>query len=927
MTKLPFFLLLLFCALGASAQQISLNGRVVDSLSGIPLESATVYLESAKDSTMIDYTLTGKDGGFSLRTRKMDKPVVLKFSYMGYRTRAIVKQTLSGDLDLGNVFLTDEPNLLGEVIIKTEIPPVRIKNDTLEFNAASFKLRPDANVEALVKQLPGVEIDVDGKITVNGKEVKQILVNGKPFFDENGKIALQNLPAELINKVQITDLKTKKEELSKQAATSNDASLNLTIDEKKNKGFFGKAMAGAGSDKRYESSLIANYFKGAQKVSVLASSNNINASGFSMNEVFDAMGGGRNSSLYMMDNGAFAINNMYFGSDTGITQNHIIGANYADEWFKDFESAFNYFYIESHTKNNNRTNLTTFLPQGSFETSSQAKFRDDKVANNFSFRVEYKIDSTAVLYFEPRFSKAVTRQNNLYESLTQDQNGRLTNRSDSQNDQEFENLNFKNSVNFNKALAKKGRAYSAELHTEIRDNTRDRLFKSTSEFYDDQDDDGTTDDTRIDIRDQRFDHFDGFQTHTASVDFTEPLRDSLRLTIGLRYRTSSSENRREVFDFDPATGGYTSVSDLLTNRWQSRENRTTPFSRLEVIGKRYNFQVSGGADVIDFSADAAYLGETARVSRQFTAPEVNSTFNYKFSQSKGLYLNYGYRVNLPWTPQLLPIVDLSDPLSTTVGNPDLDATRRHSFYASFRNYSHSTKSGFSFYGGGGYSDRVVVSLTSFAPTGERSTTYVNLDGVFNSWFGYQWSRSKKVEAHSFRYSFGINGGYDRNKGFTNGQLYDAKSLRITPQTSFTYDYGKPLSVNPSYSLTSYSTRYENYVVDRLSNVRHRANLILTSYWPKHVVFGNDFTYTYNSNIADGFRKDFFLWNISLGYNFLNDKLLAKVKVYDVLDRNQNTTRTITATSVRDEENDVLKRYVMFSLAFKLDKFAGKDMKR
>ncbi len=920
------YFLLLLCLCGffsASAQQITLSGRVTDSITALPLESATVYLETVQDSAMVDYTLTDKNGVFSIKTRKLEKPAVLKFSFMGFETRKIASDTFTASRDFGTVALTEAPNMLGEVVVKSEIPPVRIKNDTLEFNASSFRMRPDANVEALVKQLPGVEIDADGKITVNGKEVKQILVNGKPFFDENGKIALQNLPAELINKVQITDLKTKKEELTKQAASSDEASINLTIDEKKNKGFFGKATAGAGSDKRYESSLLANYFEGKRKISVLASSNNINASGFSMNEVFDAMGGGRNSSFYMMDNGAFAINNTYFGSETGITQTHLGGGNYADEWFKGFETTLNYFYVETHTRNNNRTDLTTFLPQGSFNTRSRARFENDRFAHNAGFRAEYKIDSTATLYFEPKFSRTLTRNQDSYSSETRDQDERLTNEVATGTSQEFVTQNFNYELNFTKSLPKKGRAISADVDGELRDSGRERFYNSTFNFYDDLDGDGTTDQERIDLRNQRFDHAEETSSLTMSVEYTEPIVDSVSLTIGARRRISETANSRDVFDFNVDTGGFTSVNALLTNRQDYIEHRSTPFARFAINRKKYNFGLSGGAEFIDYEAHALYLGERAAVSRNFIAPELSTNLNYRFSPQKSLYFNYSFRVNMPWLTQLLPIVDLSDPLHTITGNPDLDASQRHSFYGNFRDYDHSSKSGYNFYGGGGISDRVTVSLTTYADTGERNTTYVNVDGVFNSWWGFSWNKSKKIEAHSFKYSFGINGGYDGNKGFTNGLPYSAKSLRITPQASFTYDYGELFSVNPSYALTSNSTRYENYVVDKISNLRHRANLMLTSYWPKHVVFGNDFTYTYNSNIAGGFRKDFFLWNISLGYNFLGDKLLAKVKVYDVLDQNQNATRSITSTSVRDEQNDVLKRYLMFSLTFKLDKFAGK----
>ena len=139
-----------------------------------------------------------------------------------------------------------------------------------------------------------------------------------------------------------------------------------------------------------------------------------------------------------------------------------------------------------------------------------------------------------------------------------------------------------------------------------------------------------------------------------------------------------------------------------------------------------------------------------------------------------------------------------------------------------------------------------------------------------------------------------------------------------------YEYGELLTVNPSYTFTYNDIKYSNYIVDSASNVLHTFNIQTTSYWPKNWVFGNDFGYTYNSNISDGFKKDFYLWNTSLAYNFFHKKMSAKIKVYDVLNQNQNATRTITPTTIRDEQNTVLQRYMMFSLTYKIEKFAGKE---
>lgn len=238
--KISFIVVFLFSIFSFSQSTFVLKGKIIDKNTSIPLESATIYIKSAIDSTLIDYTISDKNGNFSFKTKKIETGVLFKISYIGYKDYSEKIEKITADKDFGSIRLEENVSDLKEVVIQSEAPPVTIKNDTLEFNASSFKVRPDANVEALLKQLPGVEIDEEGKITVNGKEVNNILVNGKPFFGKDGKIATQNLPAEIIDKVQVVDTKTKEEELSGQNATSDEKTINLTIQEDKTKVFLEK---------------------------------------------------------------------------------------------------------------------------------------------------------------------------------------------------------------------------------------------------------------------------------------------------------------------------------------------------------------------------------------------------------------------------------------------------------------------------------------------------------------------------------------------------------------------------------------------------------------------------------------------------------------------------------------------------------------
>jgi hypothetical protein len=216
-----------------------------------------------------------------------------------------------------------------------------------------------------------------------------------------------------------------------------------------------------------------------------------------------------------------------------------------------------------------------------------------------------------------------------------------------------------------------------------------------------------------------------------------------------------------------------------------------------------------------------------------------------------------------------------------------------------------------------------VSSTVFDTNFKATTTYQNVDVVYNSYFGVNWNKSFKKEKRTLRYGAGINFNYDSNKGLTNAVEFESKGLQINPRVNLTWSIDELITIAPSYRYTLNTTNYKNYIIDNAQNFVHNAKLEITSYVPKKFVIGSDFGYNFNSNIADGYKKDFYLWNLSLGYNFFKDQFLAKVKVYDLLDQNQNATRTITPTAIIDSENTVLRRYVMFSLTYKLEKFGGK----
>lgn len=910
---------LLCCALCSYGQNfVTVKGKIIDENTKLPLESATVYLTSKKDSAVIDYTISEKNGNFEIRTRKSTQPTILKVSFLGYENYRKEISSLSANLELGLLSLTESGTSLDEVVVKGEAPPVRIKNDTLEFDAASFKVGADANVEKLLKQLPGVEISPEGKITVNGKEVNQILVNGKPFFGKDGKIATQNLPAEIIEKIQVVDTKTKAEELSGEAASSEEKTINLTIQEDKNKGFFGKVMGGYGSDERYESSLLLNWFKGEQKISVLASANNINSVGFSMNEIFDNMGGGRNVSVYSSDDGSFGINGMNFGGSNGLTTSNLIGVNFADKWFKKVDVNNNYFFTNAETDNVSRSSRTNLLPNETTFTESSSTSNRIGNTHNLSFNFEIKLDSTATIYVEPKFVKGLNKDRFLSRQETRNQANELSNESNSNSFSDVDDTSFENSIYYYKSFQKKGRGFSASLNNEHKKSTTFSNLNSSTFYYQTGEPD--------DIRNQNVFRDKTFNKAETEIRYGEPITDSLKLSLASQITYYASKDSDATFDFDEVSGSYSEFNAPLSNEINSSVLKIYPSAGLNITKKKIRARFNAGPEFVTFKNESDYLAVNTRQNKNYVFPKASANMSYTISKSKSIYANYNFRMELPLANQFLPVVNLSNPLNTIVGNSELNPTQQHSVYTNFNNYDWQSRSGFFFYGGMTMSKDQIVSSTVYDESFRAQTTYENVDKGFNSYMGASWSKSFKKEKRNLRISAGLDSGYNINQGLTNAELYEAKGWRLEPRINLNWSIENLITIAPTYSYAFNSTDFKNYVIDNANNFVHKFKMEFTSYWPKKVVFGNDFGYTYNSNIADGFQKDFYLWNTSLGYNFYKDRLLAKVKVYDVLNQNVGVRRTITPTAITDSENIVLQQYVMFSLTYKLDKFGGKKEK-
>lgn len=909
----------IICSTLTFAQKIELKGKITDT-DKKPVEAATVYLSSKKDSTLIDYTITDVSGNFKMPVKTIENPTFVTISSIGFEDFSKEFETIKSSVDLGTIQLIPGSDVLEELVITTDAAPVRVKKDTLEFNAASFKVRPDATVKELLEQLPGVEVDDEGKIKVNGKEVSNVLVNGKPFFNEDGKVILENLPAEIINKVQVTDYKSKEEKLTGASTTGETQTINLTIDEDKNKGLFGRFIAGYGTDDRYESSMLFNYFKGDFKVSVLGSSNNINSTGFSTNEIFDNMSGGRNNYYSSSSDGSYSINGLEFGGGKGIYQTDMIGVNYGDNWGKKAQVSGNYLFNEVENSNKNKSRIENLLPGNRYITESESEIKSKTANHSFNYNIEIEVDSLTTINIAPNLKRGVSTSRTSSFSETRNELGELLNESTNNDFLNVDNYTFNNQFLVARRFKRKGRSLSFVFENNNTKNATEQSKKSEAYFYQT----GLPDD----IRNQDITSTSHTDEYRMAVSYREPITPKQILSLIFDQTWTNEYRGRNTFDFNGMSGQYSEYNDLLSFSNNLKGSKTKSAVGYQINGEKVYFSINGGTTINNYNVSSFYNHQNYLNQRLDVLPSFSTYGSLRFGKSTSIGINYSYQEQSPMMSQLLEYEDLSSSLSTIKGNKDLKTEQNHSVYLNFNNYDWQTRSGYYLYSGITYSARGIGMLNNYDENYFGYSTYINIEDTYNYWAGVNYNKDFKLsDTNKLTVAAGTRFSGNKDKGIQNDVWYASNNTSLEPSFNVTFDFNKKLILKPSYAYEITYMKYDNLPVEKTNYFKHKAGFMLTSYWPKNVVFGSDVMYTYNSNISAGFKKDYLLWNASLGYNFLNERFLAKVKIYDILNQNQSVRRTATPTSIYDSEDIILKQYVMFSLTYKLEKFAGKKKSR
>lgn len=889
----------------AQTKNITVTGTVTEADSNEPAIQATVQLLSLPDSAYVVGAATVDKGRFTLPKVPAGK-YVLQVSYIGFKRKLVPLQLTASNLNrnVGVITMESDAVLLQEAVITAEAPPVTVRADTTEYAASAYRVPEGSMLEELVKKLPGAEVSEDGKITVNGKEIKKIMVDGKEFFTDDPNVAMKNLPVNMVEKVKAYDKKSDMARITGIDDGEEETVLDLTVKKGMKQGWIGNLIAGYGNKDRYEAGGMVSRFLDDASLSFIGSANNTNNKGFSeFGDAGQGMGGNAGS---------------------GITSARSFGMNFAKDT-KKLQVGGNIQYGYSDNDAHSVSSTEEFIGERSSfgeNTNDSRRKRHDIRAD---FRIEWRPDTLTTIIFRPNASYSKTDSYNSSESKTFNNEYLKVNHKTSNGSSNSNYYSLNGRLEAFRRLNNYGRNISLRANFGYSDSGSDSYSDSETLFYNEMEENDSTL-----IINRYTDKNSDSRNWSISASYTEPVFKNHFLQ--LRYEYSHRKRLSESLVYDNLTNTEVYVDSLSSRVENFYDSHSIDAS---IRGIHPKMMYSAGLTLTPQSSRSeTTIGPNS--SKQLPtqnvlnfAPQV--MFRYMFNRQHVLMLRYRGRSSEPNIEDLQQVIDQTDPLNIRYGNPNLKPSFTHNIMMFYNKYIPDHMRSYSlnlFYSN--TRNSVANKTIHNEATGGKISERVNVNGNWNA-RGY-FSFNTPLKNRKFTISSNANAQYKDDVSYSSidkdsdSELTTTHNLLLGERLTGSYRADKfDISLNGSI----------NYNLTR-NNKKKNSNLETFDYYfggstnitlPWDFYVSTDINYRIKDGYSGDFNNDEIIWNAQISKNILKNKATLRFKIYDILKEQSNLSRSISETRITDREYNTLGSYFMVHFVYRLNTLGGKAQSR